>query len=183
MNIDKLQGFVDHYKNNPTYCCLDLEAHLWYFRQMTLDEAIKTASISRDADNKRFSHQRMLAEKSLQSQATVLSSKINEIKKCQEEGGFHALYELVKQARVSGVGALTCYDIALRIGANLNIYPVYVYLHAGVIDGAVNIRAMKEGEQKPYLTIDELPPILTQLRPHEIEDFLCIFKKHFLELF
>lgn len=176
MTITELQALIDAYKTDKNYCCLDLEAHLAYFRAMPLAEAIEKATISRDEDGKRFPHQRMLAENSLQAQATVLSGKINEIELCQKEGGFHVLYELVKKLKVTGIGALACYDIALRIGANLNIYPVYVYLHAGVATGALNLCVMKKGEEKPYLTLEELPPILTQLRPHEIEDFLCIYK-------
>lgn len=72
-----------------------------------------------------------------------------------------------------GIGELTVYDTALRIGAKLGLLPKKVYLHAGTRAGA---RALGLNWKATSLAVRELPSELLTLTPHEIEDCLCIFK-------
>jgi hypothetical protein len=65
------------------------------------------------------------------------------------------------------------YDTALRIGAKLGLEPDVVYLHRGTRSG-VKVLGMDAG--RPFVRPDELPDELRVLRPHEIEDCLCIYK-------
>lgn len=76
---------------------------------------------------------------------------------------------------VPGIGELYVYDTSLRIGAKLNLLPERVYLHAGIRRGA---RALGLKADKA-LKVSVLPTEFHSLRPHEIEDVLCIFKKKF----
>ena len=75
---------------------------------------------------------------------------------------------------IRGIGTLTIYDISLRIGAKLGLYPKAVYLHGGVISGAKALGLNYRQESIPIKDIPE--PISSNLEPYEIEDFLCICK-------
>jgi hypothetical protein len=103
----------------------------------------------------------------------MLSQSIREIRSCLN---FEELIKLMgkKIGNIPGIGQLTVYDTALRIGANLGIEPKIVYLHCGTRVGAktlgINIR------KKDTLNPSELPDAFSKLSPSEIEDCLCIYK-------
>jgi hypothetical protein len=73
---------------------------------------------------------------------------------------------------VRGIGELTVYDIATRIGTARDLEPQLVFVHAGVRRGAraLGFRA------RDRLAISELPRAFARLSPGEAEDCLCIFK-------
>ena len=106
---------------------------------------------------------------------TRLLSAEERLRRCS---GFDELHEEIHRTigSISGVGDLAVYDIAMRIGAKLGLEPSRVFLHRGVREGAralgLNFRALS-------LELGELPEPLRDLRPHEVEDVLCIFKEHF----
>src|SRR6185503_10831870 len=89
---------------------------------------------------------------------------------------FDALYDVTWSARPPGVGPLTVYDTAVRIGNFLHLQPKTVYLHAGARDGA---RALGPDLYARTLAKDALPIEMQCLTPDEIEDCLCIFKRRF----
>lgn len=91
---------------------------------------------------------------------------------------FDELLDAVDQAigSIRCIGDLLLYDTALRIGANLGIMPDRVYLHSGTRRGA---RALGLAWKRRSISIAELPVALRGLKPHEIEDCLCIFKDRF----
>lgn len=99
-------------------------------------------------------------------------ANINKIEKCVH---FDELFSLVEKLLlpIKGIGELYVYDTTLRIGANLNLLPTKIYLHAGTRTGAKRIGF--QGTKKA-IEVSELPPVLQQLKPFEIEDVLCIFK-------
>jgi hypothetical protein len=51
-----------------------------------------------------------------------------------------------------------------------------VHLHRGTRTGA---RALGLDTSRSFLKPTDLPKEIRSLRPHEIEDFLCIYKHHF----
>lgn len=75
--------------------------------------------------------------------------------------------------QVNGIGGLYCYDIALRIGPYIRIYPEGVYLHRGARDGA---KALGYHTDRNVLQMAELSDSVQALEPYEIEDLLCIYK-------
>jgi hypothetical protein len=86
------------------------------------------------------------------------------------------LFELVREiiGPIPGIGELTVYDTAVRIGARFQLEPDRVYLHAGTRDGAkalLDVDGPREAIER-----DELPAQLRVLSPREIEDLLCIYK-------
>jgi hypothetical protein len=74
---------------------------------------------------------------------------------------------------VRGIGELYIYDTALRLGAHLRLLPDDVYLHAGTRRGA---KALGLDHRSDSIPPRQLPPALQRLRPHEVEDVLCIYK-------
>ena len=76
---------------------------------------------------------------------------------------------------IVGMGELTIYDTALRIGAKLGLEPHLVFLHAGTRIGA---RRLGIDLSRPYVALADLPATLRILKPREIEDVLCIYKEH-----
>lgn len=87
---------------------------------------------------------------------------------------FDELHEFLGSAfsRIRGLGPLYTYDTALRLGFFLKLAPERVYLHAGTRKGA---RALGF-RNSDSVEVAALPEELTILPPHEIENFLCIFK-------
>jgi hypothetical protein len=90
---------------------------------------------------------------------------------------FADLYEKVARALrpIRGIGLLTIYDTAHRIGAYLKLSPEQVYLHAGVRVGA---KALGLGDWQAKLPMSAFPPAFQRLRPEQVEDCLCIYKSH-----
>lgn len=176
MNKQALQNTVEEYKKlthlrNQLAC---------FSRLVSIGEVITHAATSCcPCCNRKFDHQRRIPEDILQLQAEVLLQKEAEITKCQT---FEELHEVVKKYHVSGIRELTIYDISLRIGAYLKLYPQRIYLHSGAGKG---LKAWAGKLKMPFkasesITLDELKAyqadlITSELMPHEIEDFLCIF--------
>lgn len=93
---------------------------------------------------------------------------------------FEELYEKVKSiiSPINGIGALACYDIALRIGCGLNpkvIPQKYVYTHGNKVEEAAKVLL-------PTLVITDgkvETSFFSSIIPHysamEIEDILCVY--------
>lgn len=103
---------------------------------------------------------------------------------------FESLYEDVRKDldSVGGIGDMTIYDTALRIGWNQEprlIPEKYVYLHRGAMDGALALLKLSRLSGKPYFSYEGKlgyrVPItcfredLQALGANHLEDFLCIF--------
>ncbi len=103
---------------------------------------------------------------------------------------FEALYEEVRKdiGNIDGIGDLTIYDTALRLGWNRHpqLLPKnFVYLHSGAMEGAEALRKVAILTHKNYFTydgelgyrveIDCFSKDLQQLGAMYLEDFLCVF--------
>jgi hypothetical protein len=93
----------------------------------------------------------------------------------QASKDFEDLRCVVQQVRsgVKGIGRLTVYDTALRIGANLNLRPAHIYLHAGTTEGA---KALGLYHGQEWLEPNEIQVEFRSLAPREIENCLCRYK-------
>ena len=98
---------------------------------------------------------------------------LEEIKKVKR---FDDLFVLIKELckDIRGIGKLYIYDTSLRIGTRLNLFPTKVYLHAGTRVGA---QALGFDIKNESIEVSELPKELQKLKPHEIEDVLCIYRE------
>lgn len=126
--------------------------------------------------HKRHSHQRRIPQRALvQARDRLLKANLPACKT------FHQLHDVVAQTigRIRGIGDLTIYDIATRVGAFLSLEPDRVYLHRGTREGAGYLLSVA-GRQ--WVWPRELPSAFLELRPREIEDCLCIFKRQLKEI-
>ncbi len=93
---------------------------------------------------------------------------------------FHQLWLLCHSCVVPGIGPLTIYDVAERIGRYLRLRPDRVYLHAGTKLGAEALGI--DCRNKEWLMMDDLPAPMRSLYGDEAEDFLCVFSSYFDQL-
>lgn len=167
MTDRELERLVSEYrKRYLKRHCAGIE---WHRTAPDLPEAIERACVG-DEDGKVFSHQRRVGRVRLRRFAQALQSKRKAIANCRS---FRELHDVIEGERIRGVGALTIYDVAERIGFCLRIEPEDVYLHAGATEGA---RALGLGGKGGLLSVVDLPRPLRGLPPFEVENFLCIFK-------
>jgi hypothetical protein len=147
---------------------------LQYFRKVpSLSAAITEAGLARYHDGKRYkrySHQSRIPREALDT-ATKRLRRAN-------LGNARSFADLIARVRtavrsVHGIGELYVYDTAFRLGGHLELLPNEVYLHAGTRQGA---RALGLDHRSGFLSPEHLPVLLQQLKPHEIEDVLCIYK-------
>ena len=149
---------------------------LFFARRRNLQDAISRAALAQLPGGKRHPHQYRIPRASLElARKRLLLAAL---------GGSETFEELHSKVDASigdvyRIGELAIYDAALRIGAFLNLRPRLVYLHRGTRDGA---RALGLGRGASTLDPAELPREFRRLRPHEIEDCLCIFKHEIARL-
>lgn len=144
---------------------------LRYFRNLrSMEDAITAAGLARRPDGKRWSHQRRIPPSALEKATRRLRRA-----KLGSASSFADLIARVDTAvrRVHGIGELYVYDTALRLGGHLRLLPHEVYLHAGTRRGA---RALGLDHRSDSVSPNQLPAALRRLRPHEVEDVLCIYK-------
>jgi hypothetical protein len=149
--------------------CLPCDEDLQWFKELPVQEAVRRAALCRTRAGDKEKHQRRIPLATLNALARTLAVVPFAI-----SDGFAGILGRVGAKRIRGIGELTQYDVARRIGAHFGLEPEYVYLHAGTRDGA---RALGLPHRRPYLEVWELPRALRRLRPWQIEDFLCIHKE------
>ena len=138
--------------------------------EANIGTAVARAALARRPDGKKYDHQRRIAPNVLSAvQQRLVGVRID---RCQSFSELHGLIQ-TSIGDIYGVGPLMVYDTALRIGAKLGVWPEQVYLHRGTRSGA---RALRLQYRQPTLAVSELPQVLRVLRPHEVEDLLCVFK-------
>lgn len=157
----------DYEKRYRQHAADDLQ---FYMTRRTLADAVEFAGQAKTGDGKRQPHQRRIP-------GSVLSAARAELRQCDFSrcSSFHELLQIVDEAigSLRGIGELTVYDTARRIGAYLRLEPSKVYLHAGTRIGA---REMGLGQGTKELEVGQLPVAFRRLTPGEIEDCLCIYK-------
>jgi hypothetical protein len=154
-----------------------------YRGQDDLEVVIKSAAFAEDLVGKsyrkewngkikRHKHQRRIKLTALKKAHKTLRSKIGELESCKS---FDAIFECVRDnsSEIKGLGRLYVYDTALRIGAFSKKLPKRVHLQSGALAGA---RVLRLDVKNSPLPVGDFPNPMQRLAPHEIEDFLCIYK-------
>ena len=170
MNRVNFEAIVRLYdsKNRP-----QLERLLRSYRSLsTLPVAIGRAAYALDENGKRHRHQSRIKKEAILAAHRALLAAEKEIDFAPD---FRTLYSLIERITlpIEGIGPLYVYNAALRIGAFRRIEPDEVFLHAGTASGAAKLGLPGESS---VLATDLFPPEFRRLRPHEIEDLLCIYK-------
>lgn len=170
--VTDLEAIVEHYKRNNRSRIRATREH--YSSLASIDEAIENAGMAWRPDGKRHGHQTRIKRAALEEATRRLLESKELLRQCKD---FEELYRLVDETirPISGIGELTVYDTADRLGMHLRRAPERVYLHAGTKDGARRL-GLDDG---PTIAMEELPEPLRELEPYEVEDCLCIYKDHF----
>lgn len=137
----------------------------------SLNDAIEFAALATNSEGKRYPHQRRIKKDSLAALRDNLMKKFEDISLAKS---FEELHTIVKEAKSYGIGELTIYDTAQRIGLYMNLFPNYVYMHAGTRVGAIRLIG-KKGKEK-FLDKNDFPEAFRSLSCAEIEDILCRYK-------
>jgi hypothetical protein len=149
----------------------DARAEMRFFEiQRSPSAAIRKAALCMLPSGKRHPHQRRIPKAVLEQAEAGLQAIGRSLAKAAD---FDYLHRLIQQqiGGIRGVGALTVYDIAHRLGAYFGKAPEMVYLHAGTRTGA---RVFKISGDSVHTK--NLPHAFFLLKPAEIEDCLCIYK-------
>lgn len=160
----------------------------------TLGVAINRAVRSRDADGKHHNHQSkvdLTARLELGRALRRNRPGISRIMRMDREDRFDAFHDLIDEIKPFGIGPVTVYDVAVRVGAFLNIEPTSVYMHAGVKQG---FRAMVEALERmehpkahwywrhirdAKIRVNNFPRPLDSMRADDVEDILCTYRQVF----
>src|SRR5262249_49279007 len=134
--------------------------------------AIERAAMAVSPAGKRLSHQRRIPKAVLRAWTAALLKRRADVRAA---GAFGELHDVLSEVgtELHGIGRLTIYDTATRIGAFLKLEPDRVYLHAGTRDGARALGLI----QRDSLSPSDLPRPFRRLSSGEIEDCLCIYKR------
>lgn len=162
-----VSDYIDHHRPRA-------QRELRFFtRTSNFLEAIWYAALSCTPTSGKHPHQWRIPRATLKEFATRLLVKAEDLRGASSFEEIHRIVSGVGK-HLKGIGELTVYDTALRIGANRRHTPSRVYLHRGTRDGAL---ALGIGPKRQSLGISDLPSAFARLEPHEIEDCLCIFKE------
>lgn len=151
----------------------------WVAASPRLSVAVLRACESKMPNGKRHNHQSRIPMETLRAFANRLSNAQNErsMMKCRT---FHDLLLLMETCALPGIGPVTQYDVASRLGPFLGLAPERVYLHAGVRQGAEAMGLRTKG--KMWLMREELPQELASLTADDCEDFFCVYRTLFPRL-
>jgi len=143
--------------------------------QKSLKKVIEIACLSTDENGKRHRHQNRISKNNLLEFYDNVKKQINKIRNVND---FDELILIIRDQRIVGIGELTIYDVAHRIGLFLNILPDKIYLHCGTRTGAKLI--LGKISTKTILKSDLPEPLKSSdLECWELEDLFCIRKKVF----
>jgi hypothetical protein len=151
----------------------------WFHEPKSIAEAINRACESRIPNARgrlvRHGHQYRIPASALRAAAARLSERKAAIAAAPD---FRSLHDLVERTirPITGIGELTVYDVAHRIGAHKGLSPAEVYVHRGTRKGA---QAFGFHKQKT-IAMHELPAALQRLTAAQAEDVACIYHR-FLE--
>jgi hypothetical protein len=167
---DRLDVIINHYKKefgkNSDRCISYIKT------QKSLPKAITVASLSVDEFDKKDPHQYHIPKATLESWSDANLMRLPLLKKAKT---FDEIHNILTGARIKGIGKVTVYDTAVRIGIYKKLYPQKIYLHAGTKEGAEELLGKTSSND---ILKSKLPEQFQRkdLSCLEIEDILCIYK-------
>ena len=151
-----------------------------------LETAIRRACESKCIQGKTCNHQSKVPIALRREYADVL---VRNIDRMEATANFEEMHDLMTRLRFKGIGPVTTYDAAIRIGAYRGMQPAMLHVKAGVRHG-LDILVDRLGPVDPYwgkascVEVDPqdlftaYPPLIAfQDDIDEMEDFICGFKE------
>lgn len=139
-------------------------------------QAVMRACISRDATGKMHNHQSKVREDArLELGRLILAC--NNVRRIRD---FDKLHDHIEAIKPWGIGPVTVYDVAVRIGAYTGVEPQSLYLHAGVLEGWVAlVPSIEVWARMKRLGRSWWPMEVKGWKADELEDFLCTYRELF----
>jgi hypothetical protein len=169
--VDGVEAAVsDYIQQHRARAARELE----YFSRLlrTDEEALSRAALALLPSGKRHPHQYRVPRAALEESRRLLLENLDMLRQATSFDELFAVVEDLTEP-IKGIGELTVYDTALRIGAHFGCQPARVYLHAGTRKGG---QALGFDPRRQTIEMDELPEPMRQLSAREAEDLLCIYK-------
>jgi hypothetical protein len=153
----------------------------WTLKADTFEEAIHRACMSRGEDGKLWHHQGRVWQVNLEAyEKNLLEDYIDLL---YESEHFWELFIHCRKAaaETNGIGPVTEYDVAVRVGGWLELEPEHLYFHAGVTEG---LRAMGVVLPRGVYCIDRerLPEFFWDKNLDIVESFLCGYRSEILRI-
>lgn len=152
---------------------------------MSLEQAIDLAAGSIQQNGKMHSHQVKVRLSARLEYAEKLKRNAERLRAARS---FHDLWMVFDELKPWGIGELTVYDMATRVGAFLKLDPQRLYMHTGARAGWLALCERFAPERVEYWRREEFvpkarfPKPLKWLTVDEVEDFLCTYRDEFEEL-
>ena len=165
------------------------DSYLNYYKEIPFDNAIHDASYGYySLDGKSPSiwfHQETFIKHNGTGPLEKLAEKLKSLKsKIKTLKDFHSLFVFIREVatNIEGIGPLSVYDTALRLGSHLKLNPDKIYIHSGtktgykaLIDERCNVEFVERNSFRPV-------PYLNEFDSKYLEDILCIYKKTFKKM-
>ena len=141
---------------------------------------VEKAFYPRD-NKKKDPHQYRIKDKSYKKYFRRIKKLKSEIMQANDFDEILDIITFKDRNHIDGIGELTEYDIAFRIGKHLGKCPDKLYLHAGTKEGfekAIEIKKLNKKYKKRVerKDITEVMSFLQNVPMCQIENFLCVCK-------
>lgn len=144
----------------------------------TFSEAVWIACASKRRSGRMHTHQTKVSIDARREFGWLIIERFEPDGRLYTPPTFARFHDILWEIRPAGIGALTTYDVATRVGAYLRLEPVDIYLHTGARMGwealmGVHARAYGLTSRVPP---ERWPAPLRQLSADMAEDFLCTYR-------
>ena len=181
--MNNINDFIIDYLNDINHP-QSMESQIRFYQSLVLYEAIGHACNKGEYNvngkvykNRHFDRRKKTSLIALKEE---LFRRMNAIEIAKS---FDEVYNIVQEEgkKIKDIGALTIYDIAVRVGASINVLPSKLYLQAGAVIGACKLGIIANIKN---LVIDVEAmnikyPALKKLNTYQVENFLCVYKDKF----
>jgi hypothetical protein len=141
-------------------------------------EAVRRAVEARDANGKHHNHQ---SKVDITARRKFGARIVKRRKRIEHMREFDRIHDCLDSFKPYGVGPVTVYDVAVRLGAYMGIVPQSVYLHAGV---RLGLKALMPDDPEilklKRVPLDMFPKELAALPADDVEDILCTYREVFM---
>jgi hypothetical protein len=139
-------------------------------KSSSFEEAVYRACRCRNELGKKHNHQSKVRDPVLEQWSKIIVAKTDHTKVVN----FDQLFDQLGLLLIWGIGPVTHYDVATRIGAYLKLEPEQLYLHAGVLDGWKLL--FGKGKWPMRIGRGSWPAELRVLPADQVEDLLCAYR-------
>jgi hypothetical protein len=136
----------------------------------SFEEAVTRACRCRNELGKKHNHQSKVRDPVLMAWCKEICGNIIP----SQIIDFDHLFDSLNLIRIWGIGPVTHYDVATRIGAWMKLEPEQLYLHAGVLDGWKLLYG--NGRWPERIHRRSWPEALRVLPADQVEDLLCAYR-------